>query len=389
LKSPTHYNLVAVGGGTGLPLVLKAALALGYEPDAVVTMADDGGSSGRLRRELGIVPPGDVRNCLVALADPKEQLLADLLNYRFTEGEGITGHALGNLIMAALIDMSGSFEEAVGQLEDLLEVRGCVLPSTYDTVALQGFDRAGEEIFGQASLALSPVAIADVKLSPADPQANPEAVAALESADAIIICPGSLYTSIIPNLLVPDILAAIQNSPAQLIYCCNVANMRGETTAFTPLDYLEALEAHGLAGRINTLLVSTPPTVIAPTSTSVTTPPAVILSEVSEANVVEGPQSSKHLGPSTTLRSAQDDSRLNQDGNPSFRHSGLDPESTFSTGQVDPRAVYATPEIINTLHNHGINTFTGDLVSPENPVRHDLDALTRALKEVIGNVVYR
>jgi uncharacterized cofD-like protein len=219
-------------------------------------MADDGGSSGRLRRELGIVPPGDVRNCLAALAAPEQELWAELLGYRFEAGEGITGHALGNLILAALTEARGSFQQAVALLTRQLDLQGEVLPSTYADVTLRGFDRSGEEIYGQDSLRRNPVAIADVKLTPEDVPANPRAIEALCEADIIVIAPGSLYTSIIPNLLVPDIAAAIRGSKAQVVYFCNVANMLGETAGFMPPDYLDALDNHGLSGRVDLAVLS-------------------------------------------------------------------------------------------------------------------------------------
>ncbi|MCL2680412.1 MAG: uridine diphosphate-N-acetylglucosamine-binding protein YvcK [Coriobacteriia bacterium] len=249
------HQLVALGGGTGLPLVLRAARSLGMRPAAVVTMADDGGSTGRLRRELGLLPPGDVRNCLTALAADDKECLTRLIDYRFQEGEGIAGHSLGNLVFAAATDMQGSFEQAVDCLQRLLDVQGSVLPSTYDALTLHGFDHDGEEIYGQASLTCNPVAIAAVQLSPKNPQANPAAVSAILSADSIIICPGSLFTSIIPNLLIPGIIDAICASQARVIYCCNVANMKGETAAFTAADYIATLKRYGLKDRIDVVLL--------------------------------------------------------------------------------------------------------------------------------------
>jgi len=249
-------RIVAIGGGTGLPLVLRACRDLGLEPSAVVTMADDGGSSGRLRRDLGIVPPGDVRNCLVALADESEGRLADLFGYRFADGEGLAGHALGNLILAALTDLTGSFEEAVDVTASHLKVRGQVLPSTYDNVVLCGVDSAGTLITGQANIANNEVAIDRVTLEPSEPEANPAAVRAILEADAIIVGPGSLYTSIIPNLLVPGVLDAIRSSGSPVIYLCNVANGRGETTGFDACDHVAALVRHGLGGSIHTALLA-------------------------------------------------------------------------------------------------------------------------------------
>jgi len=250
-----QHKLVAIGGGTGLPLVLRAARSLEICPTAVVSMADDGGSTGRLRRELSLPPPGDLRSCLTALAASDKKGLAQLIDYRFEAGEGIAGHSLGNLVLAAATDIQGSFARAVTCLEDLLDVQGRVLPSTYEGLILHGFDREGEEIYGQASLTCNSVAIASVQLSPKNPPANPEATEALRTADSIIICPGSLFTSIIPNLLIPDIIDAIRSSQARLVYCCNVANMKGETAAFTASDYIATLERYGLHDRIDVLLL--------------------------------------------------------------------------------------------------------------------------------------
>jgi len=218
-------------------------------------MADDGGSTGRLRRELGMPPPGDLRNCLVALASEERAELAHIVDYRFIEGEGISGHSLGNLMLAAAADDLQSFEQAVKLFEDMLQVQGRVLPSSFDDLVLHGFDRKGEEIYGQASLTCSPTAIAAVELNPARPAANEEAVEALLQADSIVIAPGSLFTSIIPNLLIPDILQAIKDSSAQLVYCCNVANMKGETANFTAADYIATLGRYGLEGHIDTVLL--------------------------------------------------------------------------------------------------------------------------------------
>ena len=253
----THKNLniVALGGGTGLPLLLRACVALDQRPQAIVTMADDGGSSGRLRKEVGIVPPGDVRNCLAALASPEEALLGEMMGYRFSAGEGLEGHALGNLIMAALTDMSGGFEQAVKVLERHLRIQGRVLPSTFENIVLHGLDRSGRAITGQESLATSSIAINEVYVTPDEPSANPEALEAIAKADLIIVSPGSLFTSIIPNLLVAGIAPAICTSTARVVYFCNVANMRGETTGFGALDHVEALQQHGLGGRIDAVVL--------------------------------------------------------------------------------------------------------------------------------------
>lgn len=249
-----NRKVVAIGGGTGLPLVLRAIRSLGVDaPTAVVTMADDGGSSGRLRRELGILPPGDVRNCLVALSDPSERLLADLFGYRFPEGEGLAGHALGNLFLAALSDLGGGFEEAVNLAARHLKIHGEVLPSTLDDVTLHGLDEDGNEVWGQASVANNDVAIFTVAMAPIA-TANPRAVDAILAADTVVIGPGSLYTSLIPNFLIPGILQALRDTEARMIYLANVANARGETAGFDAYDHVAALHRHGLKGLVDVVV---------------------------------------------------------------------------------------------------------------------------------------
>lgn len=246
---------VAIGGGTGLPPVLRSLVELGFDTTAIVTMADDGGSSGVLRRELGMLPPGDVRNCLVALADDSEGPLAQVFQYRFTEGEGLVGHALGNLILAALTDITGDFASAVELVARHLNARGRVLPSTLENVTLHGIDREGTRVRGQASLARSDAPVAKAFIEPSDASAYPPAVEAVRTADVVVIGPGSLYTSIIPNFLVHGIAEAVRKSSALRVYVCNVANMRGETDGLDVADHVQALADHGLAGAIDVVIV--------------------------------------------------------------------------------------------------------------------------------------
>lgn len=248
---------VAVGGGTGLPLVLECLLRAGFDTTAVVTVADDGGSSGQLRRELGMLPPGDIRNCLVALADPSSEL-ARVFQYRFPGGEGLAGHALGNLIIAALADFEGGFAEGVEEAGLLLGVRGRVLPSTLADVVLSGRDASGRLVKGQAKVAESEGPITTVALDPSPVHAYRPALAALEEADLIIIGPGSLFTSIIPNFLVEGVADAVDKSGAKVIYVCNVGNLRGETSSMDAADHVEALLHHGMDGLIGTVLVDVP-----------------------------------------------------------------------------------------------------------------------------------
>lgn len=251
----TAGRAVAIGGGTGLPGVLRCLVQLGYETAAVVTMADDGGSSGKLRTELGMLPPGDVRNCLVALAED-ESPLTQLFQYRFPLGEGLAGHALGNLVIAALTDITGGFPDAIEEAGRLLGVQGRVLPSTLADISLHATDSAGTPVSGQARIASSCGPVAQVRLEPTEPDAYPPAVDAIMQADLVVAGPGSLFTSIVPNLLVPGIAAALRETSARRIYVCNVANQRGETSGMDAADHVEALLGHGLEGVFDAVIVN-------------------------------------------------------------------------------------------------------------------------------------
>lgn len=248
---------VAIGGGTGLPLVLRCLVDLGFSTTAVVTVADDGGSSGSLRRELGILPPGDIRNCLVALAEPASPL-AEVFQYRFPAGEGLAGHALGNLIIAALAELKGGFAEGIDAAGALLGSRGRVLPSTLTDVVLSAEDECGDRITGQANVARSPAPVHRVHMDPYGPPAYPPAIEAIDAADLVVIGPGSLYTSVIPNLLVAGITEALARTSACVVYVCNVSNQRGETTGMDAADHVAALLVHGCEGIIDTVIVHEP-----------------------------------------------------------------------------------------------------------------------------------
>lgn len=250
---------VAIGGGTGLPRVLRCLLDLGFDTSAVVTMADDGGSTGMLREQMGILPPGDIRNCLVAMADTGS-LPAQLFQYRFPQGEGLAGHALGNLVIAALTDLTQSFPDAIDAAGGLLDSQGRVLPSTLADVRLSAKDAAGRPISGQARLAHSNGPLADIELEPGFPKAYGPALEAIASAEVIVIGPGSLFTSILPNLLVEGVSDAIRRSEALRVYVCNVANQRGETSGMDAFDHLRTLIDHGLSGAIDVALVHDSPT---------------------------------------------------------------------------------------------------------------------------------
>ncbi len=236
-------KIVAIGGGTGLSTLLKGLKEHTNNLTAIVTVADDGGSSGRLRRELGVLPPGDFRNCIAALAD-SESLMTQLLQYRFGEGSGLKGHSFGNLFIVAMSGVVGSFEEAIKESCRVLAVRGQILPSTLDNVTLSAYTEDDQMIRGESNIPSTGKRIKRVYLEPEDALSYPEAVHAIREADLIVIGPGSLYTSILPNLLVGGISDAIRRSSATKMYICNVATQPGETDYYTVQDHVEAIQRH-------------------------------------------------------------------------------------------------------------------------------------------------
>lgn len=267
-KRERGIKIVAVGGGHGLATLLRGLKEYTYNLTAVVTVADSGGSSGRLRREMGILPPGDLRNCLAALSND-EALLTHLFQYRFPDGQsGLNGHSLGNLLITALADITGSFEEAVAESGRVLAVRGRVLPSTLQQVDLIAdvhlpLVPAGVRIEGESEIPSSTWRVKRVYLQPSSPPAYPEAIKALLAADLIVIGPGSLYTSILPNLLVPEITEAIRSSKALKVYVCNIAAQPGETDHYTCEDHVRVIEEHVGKGLFQVVLANLPPQVTA------------------------------------------------------------------------------------------------------------------------------
>ncbi len=253
-------KIVAVGGGTGLSALLRGLKHYSGNITAVVTVADDGGSSGRLRRSLGLPPPGDLRNCLAALSHD-EDLLTKLFQYRFREGEELNGHSFGNLFIAALSGVKGSFERGLLEAGRVLAIRGRVLPSTLGDVALLA-DKKPEanspeiRIQGETRITEAPGRIKHMELVPNNPPAYPEAIHAILNADMIIVGPGSLYTSVIPNLLVKDIVEAIRASRAFKVYVCNVATQPGETDGYDSVQHLAAIEDHVGKGLVDLMLAN-------------------------------------------------------------------------------------------------------------------------------------
>jgi len=242
-------KIVAIGGGNGLSVLLRGLKEYTTHITAIVTVADDGGSSGRLRRQLGVLPPGDFRNCLAALADD-EALLTQLFQYRFGEGAGLDGHSFGNLFITAMVGVTGSFERAIVESGRVLAIEGRIVPSTLENVTLcavfqEAVSPSGSYwVAGESAIPKAGLPIERVFLQPADVPAYPEAVRAILDADLIVIGPGSLYTSILPNLLVRGITQALRAARAPKVYVCNVATQQGETDGYSVGDHVAALERH-------------------------------------------------------------------------------------------------------------------------------------------------
>jgi uncharacterized cofD-like protein len=243
-------KVVAIGGGTGLSTLLRGLKEYTTNITAILTVADDGGSSGRLRRELGLLPPGDFRSCIAALAND-ESLTTQLFQYRFPKGAGLDGHSFGNLFIAAMAGVTGNFERAILESSRVLNIRGQILPSTLQNVTLCAELRETLEahvmlrrVAGESSIPAQGWPIERVYLEPEQPPAYPGALRAILDADLIVLGPGSLYTSILPNLLVADISNAIRSSRALRVYVSNVATQHGETDGFSVEDHVRALEMH-------------------------------------------------------------------------------------------------------------------------------------------------
>jgi uncharacterized cofD-like protein len=244
-------RIVCIGGGTGMPTVLRGLKHHSANITAIVTVGDDGGSSGRLRREHGILPPGDFRNNIVALAQV-EPLMSRLFQYRFSEGSPLGGHSFGNLFVLAMTGVTGSFEHAVRETSRVLAVQGVILPSTLQDVQICALFEDGSEVCGESSIPEAGKPIERLYLKPEHPAAQPEAVRAILEADLIVLGPGSLYTSVMPNLLVEGIAKALLQSDGLKVYICNVATQPGETDGYDLDAHVAAMVRH-LPGRANPL----------------------------------------------------------------------------------------------------------------------------------------
>ncbi len=242
-------RIVAIGGGTGLSMLLSGVKNITNNLTAVVTVGDDGGSSGRLREEMGILPPGDIRHCITALADD-EDLVNKLFKYRFDNGTGLEGHSFGNLFITALYDITGDMVSAVRASSRVLSIRGRVLPATLDDMKLAAEMEDGRIIHGESTIPEANGRIKRLFTEPANCKALPEVIEAIRNAELIILGPGSLYTSVIPNLLIKEISQEIINSKAKKIYVCNIMTQPGETDNYTVSDHLKALIEHAGSDKI-------------------------------------------------------------------------------------------------------------------------------------------
>lgn len=254
-ESRSSRKVVAIGGGTGLSTLLRGLKEENVDITAIVTVADDGGSSGILRKEMNMPPPGDIRNVLVALAE-REPLLQSLFQHRFRNGNGLAGHSIGNLLIAGMQEITGDFVTAIKALSKVLAVRGKVLPAANQSIKLKAIMEDGSIVVGESNIPKANKRISKVWLDPEHIEALPEALEAIEEADIILIGPGSLYTSIIPNLLVKGIKDALQKSKAKKIYISNVMTQPGETDGFTVKDHLSVIRDHIPLHIINTAIVN-------------------------------------------------------------------------------------------------------------------------------------
>src|SRR5271155_1209640 len=259
----TPFRIVAIGGGTGLSTLLHGLKRYALEPreveiTAVVTVTDDGGSSGRLRRDFDVLPPGDIRNCMVALSED-EALLSKLFQFRFSSGRGLKGHSFGNLFLTAMTHLTGDFNQAVRFSGEVLAVLGHIYPSTSSNVVIEATLANGKKVKGESRISRSRSRIEKIEIHPRRPKPLPETLEAIASADLITLGPGSLFTSVIPNLLVDGIPKAIAESPALKAYFMNLMSQPGETTNFRASDHVAAIYRHAASPFLDVCVVNSHP----------------------------------------------------------------------------------------------------------------------------------
>ena len=336
-----RIKAVVIGGGTGAPTSIRTLLAMNCEVSSIVSMVDDGGSTGILRERGGVVPPGDIRKCIGAMSADYDGIFARAFRHRFSY---LDDHSLGNLMLTALAEETNSFPDAIRVCEDLLGARGHVYPSTLEDVTLHGMTDDGQELEGQAIIGDADCHMRYVSLSPADTQAYPPALKVIREANLIVLGPGSLFTSIIPNLLVDGIVDAIRTArerpddPAVTVFVCSLADMQGETWGMDCYDYVDAIVRHGMRGILDIALM--------------------------HRNAESSPMASgifPAMSDYSDSRYATRGRRLNQ-----VRHVRID------------------DALIERVRSLGVRPMVRDLVDPERPTWHDRRKLAKAFQEVLS-----
>ncbi|WP_163579052.1 gluconeogenesis factor YvcK family protein [Gracilibacillus saliphilus] len=247
-------KVVVIGGGTGMPVLLRGLKQQPIDLSAIVTVADDGGSSGRLRSEMEMPAPGDIRNVIAALSDV-EPMLMELFQHRFTKGNGLSGHSMGNLLLAAMTSVTGDFYNGIKEISRVLNVKGNIYPIANQNMFLHAEYEDGEIVVGESNIPKANKRIKRVFLKPNPVLPLPEAVLAIQEADLVVIAPGSLYTSTLPNLIVPQIGEALRNTKAKVVYVCNVMTQAGETNHYTASDHVQAIMDHIGTGCLQSVIV--------------------------------------------------------------------------------------------------------------------------------------
>jgi len=250
-----NCKIVAIGGGSGLSTLLRGLKKYPVDITAVVAVSDDGGSSGKLRTELGVLPPGDIRNCLVALSE-EESLMSKLFQYRFPKKGSLSDHSFGNLFLTALSTISGGFDKAISNASDVLAIKGKVLPVSLENVSLKATLIDGKQIKGESKISKSRNAIKKVEIYPKNAKVSNEVIDSILQADFVVLGPGSLYTSVIVNLLFDRVLPALKKTKAKKIYICNIMTEVGETTNFNLTDHISAIEKHSYKEILDVVVVN-------------------------------------------------------------------------------------------------------------------------------------
>lgn len=337
---PPRLKAVVIGGGSGAPISIRTLLDMGCKTSSIVGMIDDGGSTGILRERGGVIPPGDIRKCILAMSADPNSAFARAFSHRFSY---LDDHSLGNLIITAFAEETGSFPDAIHICEHMLDARGHVYPSTLHDVKLVGTTADGRVIKGEHLIGDSECHMQTVALSPAHAQAHPAALNQIRQADLIVLGPGSLFTSIIPNLLVPGVLGSIlkarnrEDNPAVTLFVCSLADMQGETWGMNCYDYVDALMRHGMEGLLDIALIHK-----------------------------DSPESPMATGVFPALTDYSD-SRF----------------QTRGRRQGKVRHVEVNDELIAKINALGVKTMVRDLVDYQRPTWHDRKALACAFEEVI------